>query len=146
MEQPQYNLFHRKRVEREYAHLYRSIGLGLTTWSPLASGLLTGKYRHGIPPDSRGALESMAYLKSRLTDAARLEAVTKLEALAAELGCNVAQLAIAWVAKNPQVSTVITGASRLDQLKSNLGAVDVIAKLTPEVKKRVESLTRKLAQ
>jgi len=146
MEQPQYNLFHRKRVEREYAHLYRSIGLGLTTWSPLASGLLTGKYRHGIPPDSRGALESMAYLKSRLTDAARLEAVTKLEALAAELGCNVAQLAIAWVAKNPQVSTVITGASRLDQLKGNLGAVDVIAKLTPEVKKRVESLTRKLAQ
>jgi len=88
----------------------------------------------------------MAYLKSRLTDVARLDAVTKLESIAAELGCNVAQLAIAWVAKNPHVSTVITGASRLDQLKNNLGAVDVIAKLTPEVKKRVESLTRKLAQ
>jgi len=146
MEQPQYNLFHRRRVEREYALLYRSIGLGLTTWSPLASGLLTGKYRHGIPPDSRGAMQNMAYLTSRLTDAARLEAVTNLEAVAAELGCSVGQLAIAWAAKNPHVSTVITGASRLEQLKSNLGAVEVIAKLTPEVKRRVERLTRRLAQ
>ena len=128
MEQPQYNLFHRKRVEQEYARLYEDIGLGLTTWSPLASGLLTGKYRNGVPADSRGALEGMGFLRQG-PDRRRQKnaAVGKLEAIAADLGCTLAQLAIAWAARNPRVSTVITGASRMSQLQDNLGAIEVIA-------------------
>jgi aryl-alcohol dehydrogenase-like predicted oxidoreductase len=146
MEQPQYHLFHRKRVEQEYARLYEDIGLGLTTWSPLASGLLTGKYKNGIPPGSRGALESMSFLAKSLTDERKQAAVSQLEGVAAELGCTVAQLAIAWVAKNPRVSTVITGASKLSQLQSNLGAVDVIAKLTSEVMAKIDSISAPLAE
>jgi voltage-dependent potassium channel beta subunit len=146
MEQPQYHLFHRKRVEQEYARLYEDIGLGLTTWSPLASGLLTGKYRQGIPAGSRGALKGMEWLRKGLVDAARNEAVVKLEPIAAELGGNLAQLAIAWAAKNPHVSTVITGASNLSQLQSNLGALALIDKLTPDVLARMDELTLHLAQ
>jgi voltage-dependent potassium channel beta subunit len=146
MEQPQYHLFHRQRVEKEYARLYEDIGLGLTTWSPLASGLLTGKYKNGIPADSRGALESMSYLTKSLSDAKKNAAVAQLEGIAAELGCSVAQLAIAWVAKNPHVSTVITGASKLSQVQANLGAVDVIAKLTPEVLAKIDAISAPLAQ
>jgi voltage-dependent potassium channel beta subunit len=146
VEQPQYHLFHRKRVEQEYARLYDDIGLGLTTWSPLASGLLTGKYKDGIPPGSRGAMESMSFLAKSLTDAAKAKAVTRLEGIAAELGCTVAQLAIAWVAKNPRVSSVITGASKLTQLQSNLGAVDVIGKLTPQVMAAIDEISAPLAQ
>jgi len=145
MEQPQYHLFHRKRVEQEYARLYDDIGLGLTTWSPLASGLLTGKYRAGIPPGSRGALENMGWLAKGLTDEAKNAAVASLEAVAAELGITVAQLAIAWAARNPRVSTVITGASNVAQLRSNLAAVDAIAKLTPEVLARIDAITLPLA-
>ncbi|HWI12421.1 MAG TPA: aldo/keto reductase [Burkholderiaceae bacterium] len=145
MEQPQYHLFHRQRVEKDYARLYEDIGLGLTTWSPLASGLLTGKYRDGIPAGSRGAMPSMSYLAKGLTDERKRAAVTQLEDIAAELGCSVAQLAIAWVAKNPRVSTVITGASKLAQLQNNLGAVDVIAKLTPEVLARIDAISAPLA-
>lgn len=145
MEQPQYHLFHRRKVEEEYARLYDDIGLGLTTWSPLASGLLTGKYRNGIPADSRGAMKGMAFLEKSLTDAARNAAVGELEGVASSLGCTVSQLAIAWVAKNPRVSTVITGASRLAQLRDNLGAVAVIPKLTPEVLARIDELTQPLA-
>ena len=145
VEQPQYNLFSRKRVEEEYARLYEDIGIGLTTWSPLASGLLTGKYRDGIPADSRGAMEGMGFLTKSLGDAAKGEAVGKFEAIAAELGCSVAQLAIAWVVKNPHVSSVITGASKLSQLQSNLGAVDVIAKLTPEVMASIDAISAPLA-
>ncbi len=146
MEQPQYHLFHRQRVEQEYARLYDDIGLGLTTWSPLASGLLTGKYRNGIPPGSRGALEGMGFLAKGLGDAAKNAAVGRLEGVAAELGCNVAQLAIAWAAKNPRVSSVITGASKREQLAGNLGAVDVIGKLTPEVLARIDAISAPLAQ
>jgi voltage-dependent potassium channel beta subunit len=146
MEQPQYNLFHRKRVEQEYARLYEDIGLGLTTWSPLASGLLTGKYQGGVPAGSRATLEGMGYLMKGLTDAKRNAAVAQLEPVAAELGCNLAQLAIAWAAKNPRVSTVITGASKLEQLRSNLGAVDVLAKLTPEVMAKIDEISAPLAQ
>ncbi len=146
MEQPQYHLLHRSRVEKEYARLYEDIGLGLTTWSPLASGLLTGKYKSGIPAGSRGALESMSFLAKSLTDSAKNAAVAKLEPIAAELGATMAQLAIAWVAKNPNVSTVITGASTLAQLKSNLGAVDVLPKLTPEVMARIDAITAPLAE
>jgi voltage-dependent potassium channel beta subunit len=145
MEQPQYNLFHRKRVEKEYARLYEDIGLGLTTWSPLASGLLTGKYRNGVPKGSRGAQKDMDFLVNGLTDDARNTAVTKLEAVADDLDCTVGQLAIAWAAHNPHVSTVITGASKMEQLKGNLDAVDVIARLTPEVMMQIDKITRALA-
>jgi voltage-dependent potassium channel beta subunit len=140
-EQPEYNIFHRERVEREYAKLYEAIGLGLTTWSPLASGLLTGKYRAGIPPDSRGAMPRMKFLVEGLTDRKKNEAVTKLESVARDLGCSLAQLAIAWCARNPNVSTVITGASKVAQVEENLAAASVIDKLTPEVMKRIETLT-----
>ncbi len=146
MEQPQYHLFQRKRVEQEYARLYEDIGLGLTTWSPLASGLLTGKYRGGVPAGSRGALEGMGFLVKGLTDVAKNAAVDKLEAVAADLGCKVAQLAIAWCAKNPHVSSVITGASKLAQLQDNLGAIEVIPKLTPEVMARIDAISAPLAQ
>jgi voltage-dependent potassium channel beta subunit len=145
MEQPQYHLFHRNRVEVEYARLYEDTGLGLTTWSPLASGLLTGKYRSGVPEGSRGTLENMAFLRDGLLDAAKNAAVGRLEPIAAELGCTLAQLAIAWVAKNPRVSTVITGASKVSQLQQNLGALAVLEKLTPEVMARIDEATASLA-
>jgi voltage-dependent potassium channel beta subunit len=145
VEQPQYHLFHRKRVEQEYARLYDEIGLGLTTWSPLASGLLTGKYRAGVPDGSRGALENMAFLRDGLTDAAKNAAVAQLEPIAAELGGSLAQLALAWVASNPRVSSVITGASKVAQLQDNLGALALLEKLTPEVKARIDAITTPLA-
>jgi voltage-dependent potassium channel beta subunit len=146
VEQPQYHLFHRKRVEQEYARLYEDIGLGLTTWSPLASGLLTGKYRDGVPDGSRGAMESMAYLRDNLTDAKKNAAVAQLAPIAAELGGTLAQLAIAWATKNPRVSTVITGASKLPQLQDNLGALALADQLTPEVMARIDGITAALAQ
>ena len=140
VEQPQYNLLHRKRVEQEYARLYEDIGLGLTTWSPLASGLLSGKYQKGIPPGSRGALESYAFLRDGLTDPAKNALVGKLEAVAKELGCTLAQLALAWCVRNPRVSTVITGATRVEQISENMKALDVVAKLTPEVMARIDGI------
>ena len=145
MEQPQYHLFHRQRVEKEYARLYAEIGLGLTTWSPLASGLLTGKYKAGLPDGSRGARADMGFLVKGLTDAAKNAAVAQLEGVAADLGCSVAQLAIAWVARNPHVSSVITGASTLAQMTANLAAIDVVVKLTPEVLARIDAITVPLA-
>jgi voltage-dependent potassium channel beta subunit len=140
MEQPEYNLFHRSRVEEEYAPLYDAIGMGLTTWSPLASGLLTGKYAKGVPADSRGAIPRMKFLVGDLTDKAKNEIVVKLGAVAKELGCSLPQLAIAWCAANPHVSTVITGASRVAQVKENMGAMAVVAKLTPEVMARIDAI------
>ena len=140
MEQPQYNLFHRKRVEQEYVRLYEDIGLGLTTWSPLASGLLSGKYQKGIPPGSRGALESYAFLRDGLTDPAKNAIVGKLEAVAKDLGCTLAQLALAWCVRNPRVSTVITGATRVEQVAENMKALEVVAKLTPEVMARLDGI------
>ena len=145
VEQPQYHLFHRKRVEVEYLRLFEDTGLGLTTWSPLASGLLTGKYALGVPEDSRGAMENMAFLRDGLTHPAKNAAVQRLEPIAAELGASVAQLALAWAAKNPHVSSVITGASKLSQLQANLGALDVIDQLTPDVLARIDSATQALA-
>lgn len=145
MEQPQYHLFHRRRVEKEYARLYQDMGLGLTTWSPLASGLLTGKYRSGVPSGSRGALEGMGFLVNGLTDAAKNNAVSQLETLASELGCSLSQLAIAWVANNPCVSTVIMGASKASQLMENLGSLLVMPKLTPDVLARIDEVTLNLA-
>ncbi len=146
MEQPQYHLFHRKRVEHEYARLYEDMGLGLTTWSPLASGLLTGKYRQGVPAGSRGAMEGVSFLREGLLDARKNAAVGELETLARELGCSVAQLALAWVAHNPRVSSVILGASKLAQLHENLGALAVLPKLTAEVLERMDAVTAELAQ
>jgi voltage-dependent potassium channel beta subunit len=140
MEQPQYNLFHRRRVEDEYRRLYEDIGLGLTTWSPLASGLLTGKYRDGVPADSRAQLKGYDWLRTALTDADKNAIVAKLARLATQLGCTVGQLAIAWILKNPHVSTVITGASHVAQIQENMLARDVAAKITAEIKEQIESI------
>ena len=139
VEQPQYNLLTRDRVEKEYARLYDDIGLGTTIWSPLASGLLTGKYRDGVPADSRGALPGYEWLAERLSDERSLAKVERLRPIAEELGCSMAQMAIAWCAANPRVSTVITGASRPSQVLENFAALDVIPLLTPEVMARIET-------
>ena len=133
VEQPQYNLLNRTRVEAEYARLYDDIGLGTTIWSPLASGLLTGKYAAGVPDDSRGALPGYEWLASSLNDKRSQAKVEALRPIAAKLDCSMAQLAIAWCASNPHVSTVITGASRASQVTENFAALDVLASLTPEV-------------
>lgn len=139
VEQPQYNLLNRQRVEQEYARLYDDIGLGTTIWSPLGSGVLTGKYRDGIPDDSRGALDGYGWLAPRLTDADQLAKVERLRPIADELGCSMAQLAIAWCAANPHVSTVITGASRASQVVENFAAIDVLGLLTPEILERIDA-------
>jgi voltage-dependent potassium channel beta subunit len=138
-EQPQYNLLHRERVEQEYAPLYRDIGLGTTTWSPLASGTLTGKYNNGIPPDSRGTVKGYEWLAERLTEPAKIAVAKRLAPISADLGCTLAQLSLAWCLKNPDVSTVITGASRPAQVVENLKALDVVGKLTPDVMARIEA-------
>ncbi len=138
MEQPQYNLFSRMRVEFEYARLYDDIGLGLTTWSPLGSGLLTGKYLDGIPEDSRGSLPGYEWLQGMLTDPKTNERVRRLKAVADDLGCSLAQLSLAWCTKNPHVSTVITGASRASQVRENMEALDIAARLDDELMARIE--------
>ncbi len=140
MEQPQYNLFARRRVEREYRRLYEDIGLGTTIWSPLASGLLTGKYADGVPEGSRGALSGYEWLRDRLTDEQKNAAVLELKTIADELDCTLAQLALAWCARNPNVSTVITGASRPEQVEENMKALDVLPRLTDEVAERMEAI------
>jgi voltage-dependent potassium channel beta subunit len=142
-EQPQYHLFERRKVEREYARLYEDTGLGLTTWSPLASGLLTGKYLDGVPSDSRAALKGYEWLKDSLTDARRNGQVRELMAVAERLDVSVAQLAIAWCAANPRVSTVITGASRPEQVVENMGALRALEQLTPELKGEIERICRR---
>jgi voltage-dependent potassium channel beta subunit len=141
MEQPQYHLFERRKVEREYARLYDDVGLGLTTWSPLASGLLTGKYVDGVPEGSRASLPGYEWLRDTLTDKARNEQVIALRDVADKLGCSLAQLAIAWCTANPHVSTVITGASRPEQVVENMGAAEVIGKLTPEILAEIDAVT-----
>jgi voltage-dependent potassium channel beta subunit len=140
MEQPQYNLFHRDRVEKEYARLYADYGIGTTTWSPLASGLLTGKYNEGVPADSRAALKGYEWLSERVQDADKLRRVRALAAVAQELGCTLAQLALAWCLKNPHVSTVITGASRPAQVTENMKALNVVRQLGPESMARIEAI------
>jgi voltage-dependent potassium channel beta subunit len=143
MEQPQYNMLHRDRVEKEYARLYKEIGLGTTIWSPLASGMLTGKYLNGIPADSRGALKGYEWLQNSLTNPDRIERVKKLKKVADDLGCPLALLSLAWCLKNPCVSTVITGASRVQQVHENMKALDVVPLLTPEVMQRIEQILAK---
>jgi voltage-dependent potassium channel beta subunit len=140
VEQPQYNMLTRRKVEREYIRLYEDIGLGLTTWSPLASGLLTGKYVDGIPEDSRAALRGYEWLQDRVTDAEATEKVSRLVEVADDLGCTPAQLAIAWCARNPRVSTVITGASKVDQVAENMRSIEVLPRLTDEVMDRIDEI------
>ncbi len=141
-EQPQYNLLQRTRVEEEYAELFDEFGYGTTIWSPLASGLLTGKYRDGIPPDSRGALPGYGWLAEEMTDPAAVAKVEQLRPIADELGCTLAQLGLAWCTKNPNVSTVITGASKASQVVENFAALDVIPALTPEVLERIDAAVK----
>jgi voltage-dependent potassium channel beta subunit len=143
MEQPQYNMLWRNRVEKEYSRLYQDIGLGLTIWSPLASGLLTGKYASGdLPADSRAALPGYEWLRGAVTDTNRNAVVKELVPIAEELGCTLAQLAIAWCVKNPNVSTVITGASRVEQVHENMKALDVVSKLTPDVMTQIDGVLK----
>ncbi len=143
MEQPQYHMLHRERVEKEYARLYQEIGLGTTIWSPLASGLLTGKYNDGMPDGTRMSLAGYEWLRKNLESPqgqANLAKARQLAPLAAELGCTQSQLAIAWCLKNPNVSTVITGASRPEQVVENMAALAVVEKLTPEMMTRIEGI------
>jgi voltage-dependent potassium channel beta subunit len=143
MEQPEYNMFHRERVEVEYAPLYRDCGLGTTIWSPLASGLLTGKYADGVPAGSRLALPGYTWLRQRLESAegrANVETVSQLAPVAQDIGCSLAQLAIAWCLANEHVSTVITGASNPEQVKENMAALDVLEQLDAAMLQRIDDI------
>lgn len=140
VEQPQYNLFHRERMEREYQPLFRDLGYGTTIWSPLASGILTGKYNQGIPVGTRLADPNLSWLKESTLSDARLAKVRKLDAISKEIGCSTAQLALAWCLKNPHVSTVITGASRIEQVHENLKALSAVEALGPEIMEALNEL------
>jgi voltage-dependent potassium channel beta subunit len=144
MEQPQYNLFHRQRVETEYARLYEDLGLGLTTWSPLASGVLTGKYANGIPAGSRSTLPGYEWLQPLVNNSNWIAATERLRPISQELGCTLSQLAIAWCASNPHVSTVITGASNKDQVIENMKAIDLIPRLDATVLQQIEQAIGKI--
>jgi len=137
-EQSEYNLLNREKVEFEYARLFADTNYGNTIWSPLASGLLTGKYKDGIPAESRGTLQGYSWLTEQLTDRDALAKVERLRPIADRLGCSMAQLALAWCTKHPMVSTVITGASKLSQVSENFGALDVIPLITDDVKQEIE--------
>jgi voltage-dependent potassium channel beta subunit len=138
-EQSQYNLLERRRVEQEYKRLFDETGYGETIWSPLASGLLTGKYRDGIPDDSRAAVPGYGWLAQRMSDESSLAKVERLRPIADDLGCSMAQLALAWCLTNPNVSTVITGASKVSQVVDNFGAMDVFHQLDPDVLARIDA-------
>lgn len=140
MEQPQYNMFARARFEKEYAILYRELGYGTTIFSPLASGLLSGKYNNGIPEGSRATLPGYEWLRNSVLAPDRIQKVKNLAPIALELGCTMSQLALAWCLKNPNVSTVITGASRPEQVDENMKALDIVPALTPEIISRIEQI------
>jgi voltage-dependent potassium channel beta subunit len=142
MEQPQYNLFEREKVEKEFLEIYKNVGLGTTIWSPLASGLLSGKYNDGIPKGSRFALEGFGWLKDQWVMDEKVKKVKKLSDLAAKLGVTTAALSIAWCIKNPNVTTAILGATKKTQLLDNLKALEVQAKLTPEVIEKIEAIIK----
>jgi voltage-dependent potassium channel beta subunit len=144
MEQPQYNLFHRQRVEQEYARLYEDLGLGLTTWSPLASGMLTGKYANGVPAGSRSTLPGYEWLQPLVTNSDWIAATERLRPISYELGCTLSQLAIAWCASNPHVSTVITGASHKNQVLENMKAIDLIPQLDATVLQQIDKAIGKI--
>jgi voltage-dependent potassium channel beta subunit len=138
MDQPQYNLLHRKRVEDTLMPLCRELGIGLTTFSPLAYGILTGKYNEGIPEGSRASLENYGWVRDRITPE-RIERVKKLQAISAELGVTPGQLAIAWILRRKEVSTVITGASRVEQLEENLGSTEIASRMENDLLDRIDS-------
>ena len=140
VEQPEYNLFNRTKIEKEFARLYDDIGLGTTTWSPLASGLLTGKYNKGIPKDSRGALQGYDWLSDKLTNKNNIEKVVNFSTIANDLGAQPSQLALAWCLKNKNVSSVILGASKMEQLKENLKSVNLVDKLDHGVMDKIEKI------
>lgn len=141
MEQPQYNMFERTKIEKDYLLLFRDFGLGTTIWSPLASGLLTGKYNSGMPTDNRLHIEGMDWLKERtLGDASRIEKTRKLDVIAKEIGTTLPKLGIAWCVKNPNVSTAILGASKPEQLKETITSLEVLPLLTNEVMEKIESV------
>jgi voltage-dependent potassium channel beta subunit len=140
VEQPQYNILEREKVEKDYFDIFRTVGMGTTIWSPLASGLLTGKYNNGIPDGSRFALEGFDWLVKKWMVEEKLERVRKLTAFANELGMPVSTLAIAWTIKNPNVTTAILGATKKEQLTENLKALEVLPKLTPEVMQQVDEI------
>lgn len=137
-EQPEYNLFERKRFEEEYARVFQDYGYGTTIWSPLASGMLTGKYLKGIPKDSRANLKGYGWLQKDVRDKERLAKVRALQPIAKSLGCTLSQLSLAWCLKNPNVSTVILGASKVEQLQENLKADKFVSKLTPKVMEKID--------
>lgn len=139
-EQPQYNMFSRANVEVEYARLFKDYGYGATTWSPLASGLLTGKYNNGIPEGSRGKLPGYEWLNDQLTNQDAIGKIKQLQIIANDLGASMAQLALAWCLKNPNVSTVITGASRVEQVHENMKALPIVEKLSPELMEKIQSI------
>jgi voltage-dependent potassium channel beta subunit len=143
MEQPQYNMFHRERMEKEYLPLFKDFGLGATTWSPLAGGLLTGKYNDGTPQETRVNLPGYEWLRERYTGPeaeAKIKKVRQLKTIAVEIGASVAQMGLAWCLKNSFVSSVITGASRPEQVAENMKAMDIVDKLTPEIMSRIEGI------
>lgn len=139
-EQPVYNLFARHRFSERYKRVYEEYRYGSTTWSPLASGLLTGKYNDGIPEGSRATIEGYEFLRDELTDEERLDKVKKLEPLAKDMGASLAQFSLAWCLQNPHVSTVLTGASRVEQVKENMKAIEFVDRFTPEVMERIEEI------
>ncbi len=140
MEQPQYNMLTRERFEKEYMPLYTELGYGTTIWSPLASGILTGKYNQGIPAGTRATLPGYEWLREHVITPERVDKTKRLQPLAADLGCSMAQMALAWCLKNPNVSTVITGASRREQVVENMKALEVVPKLTPDVLETIEGV------
>ncbi len=141
MEQPQYSMLHREKMEVEYAQIFKTVGLGTTIWSPLASGVLTNKYLDGMPKEAtRLSMEGLEWLKERSLNEDRLEKVRGLKKIADDLGTSIAKLAIAWCAKNPNVSTVILGASKLHQLQETLTALDLLEQLTPDVLAAIEEV------
>jgi voltage-dependent potassium channel beta subunit len=140
VEQPVYNLFQRHRFGGEYDRVYRQYGYGSTTWSPLASGLLTGKYNEGVPGDSRGALQGYEWLRKELTNADRLAVVAALKPLAEQMGATLAQFSIAWCLQNPDVSSVLTGASRVQQIQENMKALQFMDSFTPDVMQEIDQI------
>jgi aryl-alcohol dehydrogenase-like predicted oxidoreductase len=140
MEQPEYNMFNREKLENEYLQIFKNIGLGTTIWSPLAAGLLTGKYNSGIPEGSRLAIEGFAWLKEKHISDQKIEKVKKLQLVADKLDCSLAALSIAWCIKNPNVTTAILGATKKEQLIENLKSLDVAQKLTDDLMSEIETI------
>jgi voltage-dependent potassium channel beta subunit len=140
MEQPEYNLFNRHKVEDEYRQIFKTVGLGTTIWSPLAAGLLTGKYNDGIPEDSRMAIKGFEWLKEKNVQEAKIDKVRKLKRVADNLNCSLAALSIAWCISNPNVTTAILGATKKEQLTENLKALEVLPKLTPQVLQQIDEM------